>query len=218
MENIRCTQKSAQIGGLVISPSGDVYLFRGEVREGETTQEAFVRELGFPCKSIYFATYFEENTSIVLDFIGILEQDFGLSFIDPNEALSSEIPSHDRALIKWYLEMPPFASLTLRCDQLPVLCSVGILAHEMEKKQTLYISAQLELKGAETADYRIIADLITEIALIQHYPLIEELAQSLIEQFHQSFSCNAVKISIEKPSAIEGAKCAAIEMTSRRPL
>jgi len=252
MENIIETKTFplSTVGGIVLSPDGDILLVRshkwnnlyslpgGKIERGESMKEAFEREIkeetgldicdityALTQDSIFSKEFWKKSHFIMVNFVAKLATDQSKEdvllndeaqeylWVSPQKALTLSLNQETRHLIHWLLKKVPFTSIKLRCEKLPILCSVGILPHEQGVKQEIRIS--IEVETAELLDYRELADLATIIAQQAHFPLIEDLAKKLTQEIRMQFGLQFVKVIVEKPSALEGAECAAVEMSVR---
>jgi dihydroneopterin aldolase len=96
--------------------------------------------------------------------------------------------------------------------KLKIMCSIGILPEEKNKKQTVMIHLKLykDLYKAgksdniqNTIDYVDVCNKIKEISLKKHYGLIEALGEAIITELLNTYAINKIKLIIEKIDALK---------------
>jgi FolB domain-containing protein len=91
---------------------------------------------------------------------------------------------------------------------LQINCTIGLLDEEKINKQDIYLDITVE---SSFVDYVKIAELATSLATHQHYELLENLTQDIIEEMHNSFDVSWACVKIKKPQAIKTAEYAFVE-------
>lgn len=103
---------------------------------------------------------------------------------------------------------------------LRIECIVGIYPEERKKTQSLIVDLKIKydfsacLKSGKINDsvnYVDLADLCTNLAINNHYFLLETFATSILDQCFTQFKASWAWVSIKKPSAIQTAEYAFVE-------
>jgi dihydroneopterin aldolase len=109
---------------------------------------------------------------------------------------------------------------------LEVNCVIGILPEERGRTQPLRFHLDL---GADfgrirhprdydhIVDYAAISSLVRERALVGEYLLLETLAEDLCTEIFQRFPVLSIRLTIEKPEAVETADWVGIRVHRTRP-
>ena len=106
-------------------------------------------------------------------------------------------------------------------DQLEFDCIIGILPEERVNPQPLRLSLELEtcfLKASQsedvshTVDYFRLAESTKSMILEREFLLLETLAEEVAKYCLEIESVEKVKVRAEKPNAIPGANCSAVEV------
>jgi dihydroneopterin aldolase len=109
----------------------------------------------------------------------------------------------------------------IKLEGLKVSCIIGLLPHEREKEQDVFLD--LELTGEwsksfdsdklqDTLDYDGLAKDLEEILHKQKFELLEKAAFQLAQHCLKQGSVTEVKLAIKKPEAISGAKYAIFQI------
>jgi dihydroneopterin aldolase len=110
-------------------------------------------------------------------------------------------------------------------NDLRLECIIGVLPHERETPQPLWINVTLDCDlsraGASdalehTVDYKALADAITDLAVKSEFFLIERLAEAIAARCLESAMVCNVTVRIDKPQALDTARSAAVQLTRRR--
>ncbi|AFZ83071.1 dihydroneopterin aldolase [Candidatus Kinetoplastidibacterium crithidiae] len=98
-------------------------------------------------------------------------------------------------------------------SNLTVETSIGILEHEINKKQTIVINANFNVKHKDISDdndiksildYRELRNIIIEETTKQHIKLVETLLDKIKDQIIKRFpEIESLNIKIEKPMAFQ---------------
>jgi len=103
-------------------------------------------------------------------------------------------------------------------------CIVGINDHERVNRQPVIIEIALECdmqKAAETDDiadavnYKTLKDAVVAHVEQSRYFLVERLAQSVAEICLAVPGVEAVRVSVDKPTALTGARSVGVEIYRR---
>ena len=99
---------------------------------------------------------------------------------------------------------------TLLLDKLRVMASVGILEHELQSKQPLLISIELQLPQApalpaaddvmHVLDYRLLREIAKEEAESQHINMLETLAGRIAARLTALRGAASVRVRVTKPN------------------
>jgi dihydroneopterin aldolase len=115
--------------------------------------------------------------------------------------------------------------MTVGFSGLKIHCSIGILPHEQLQLQEIFVDLKVLLPTlpnsediSSTIDYSVLAALCETIALLRHRPLIETLAADMLDALFERFSCTYAWIRIEKPLALNSARCSFVEFEKERSL
>lgn len=111
----------------------------------------------------------------------------------------------------------------MRIEGLEVDAPIGVYAHEKGVLQKLIIDLALETDLERAAksdalehaiDYDRLAAIAKKSATEKHHALIETVAQKIAERVLAELGeqVSAVFVRVAKPSAVQGAKCAAVEL------
>jgi dihydroneopterin aldolase len=117
----------------------------------------------------------------------------------------------------------------VRIEALEIDAPIGVYAHErgILQKLSIDVSIDCDLKPAgetdaleHAIDYDRIAALTTAIATEKHHALIETVAHEVASRILRELGerAYAVHVRVAKPSAIPGAKCAAVEVWREQSL
>lgn len=109
---------------------------------------------------------------------------------------------------------------------LSVDASIGVGAHERHARQRLEIDVEARTSLLQagltddldrTVDYDRIAKICREVALEGHHRLIETVGERIAAKVLSTWSrVQAVKVRVEKPGAVAGARTVAIEIVRDR--
>ena len=111
--------------------------------------------------------------------------------------------------------------MTLGFRELSVLCSIGVLPHELESPQKILISLEVEVEVEgrlqsdrleETVDYAALMHRCVAVAQKRHFRLMETLAQEILHVLGDEFPLLRAEITIEKPSALPMARTSFVKM------
>jgi dihydroneopterin aldolase len=124
---------------------------------------------------------------------------------------------------------PPAASTALRTTVfltgLRVEAEVGVFAHERGLRRPLDIDMAVTLdpsvraaedKLAETLDYDALAAAARAVVADAHIHLVETVAEQIADRLLADPRVIAVKVRVEKPGAVAGAKVAGVEIERAR--
>jgi len=109
--------------------------------------------------------------------------------------------------------------------RLAVSCIIGCNPPERTHEHTVYVSASLACDCSkaghsddlnDTINYHALAMSLRDIALKGKYHLIEAMAEAMAADCLRHEGVVSVRITVEKPSAIEDAECAAVTIERRR--
>ena len=107
------------------------------------------------------------------------------------------------------------SSYSLVIDSLELTCSIGILASERERRQTVLISLRLDMELAraigaksinEIVDYGEIVESIKSITATAHIDLVEQLAIKVLTIAFSYKEVQTAEVTILKPEIIPNAK------------
>jgi len=111
-------------------------------------------------------------------------------------------------------------------DKLALDANIGILEHERQSTQPIYVDAQFDtlIEGpsndhdiSSVLDYRLLRQHIIEICTTRHVNLLETLIEELCSSIMADFpSIIWLKIRISKPQAFADCNAVGIEMQQRR--
>jgi len=115
---------------------------------------------------------------------------------------------------------------TIGLRRLRIDCIVGIQPHEREEPQPLFVDVELERDFAraadsesvvDTVDYDQVATALSRLAQERRYQLIETFAEEAAALLLQSFEgVLAIRITIEKPQAVQAADAAFVRVERER--
>lgn len=203
------------VGGLIIASDGDILLVRstkwrdlfslpgGKVEEGETREQAFIREIweetGLKVTHIRFAIvqdcifpekFWEKRHFVMNDFIAELDpsclkeqvqlndEAYSFIWISPKEALKLPLHHECRVLIEWYLSHNLTAGSTnfgiLGIHQHQISCIVGVYPEERQCEQMLLIDAKIKIDFSPSLISGEVKDTIDYVLIAQ---ICTELAQ-----------------------------------------
>ncbi len=114
--------------------------------------------------------------------------------------------------------------LTVFLTGLTVEAEIGLHAHERGRGQPLSIDITIELDPApvgsirDTVNYEVLAEKTRALAKAGHVDLVETFAASLASACLSIPHVRAVRVRVEKPMAIEGARAAGVEIAVARNL
>jgi dihydroneopterin aldolase len=121
--------------------------------------------------------------------------------------------------------LPTYAD-RVRVEALEVDAPIGVYPHEQNTLQKLIIDLTLECdltKAGETdelehaIDYDALAAIAQQTATEKHHKLIETVAHQIAKRIlQQQTRSTRVFVRVAKPSAVPGAKCAAVEVWRER--
>jgi 7,8-dihydroneopterin aldolase/epimerase/oxygenase len=114
----------------------------------------------------------------------------------------------------------------VKLEALEIEAPIGVYPHEHTKLQKLIIDLALDCdltKAGETddlehaIDYDALAAIARQTATEKHHRLIETVAHQIATRIlAQHKSSTRVFVRVAKPSAVPGAKCAAVEVWRER--
>jgi len=112
-------------------------------------------------------------------------------------------------------------------DRLCLQTHIGILEHELQNKQTIYLDAEFDTlieapsndhDISSVLDYRLLRQHMINICTHRHVNLLETLIEELCATIFERFpSILWMKIRISKPQAFEDCAAVGIEMSLQRP-
>jgi len=100
-------------------------------------------------------------------------------------------------------------------------CTIGVNDWEREVEQTVKIDLDLELDLSEagkkddlrlTADYKVVRDRIETLVAQSRFFLVEALAERIAEACLEEPRVRSVRVSVEKPGALRGARTVGVEI------
>ncbi len=106
-------------------------------------------------------------------------------------------------------------------DQLAVDAQIGVTETERSHSQPLLISCKLFVDTrpaassnqlGDSVDYFAVSQEVRRFVAGQSWILLENLAEQLVRRCFELFELRAIRLKIEKPRAISGAKTAGIEI------
>lgn len=106
-------------------------------------------------------------------------------------------------------------------DQLEFDCIIGILPRERTDPQPLRLSISLQTSFwnarnsedvADTIDYFQLSHQAREFIVDRKFKLLETLVEELATLIFEDHRISSIKIRAEKPNAIPGARCSAVEI------
>ena len=116
----------------------------------------------------------------------------------------------------------------IRLCELRVTCIVGVLPHEREREQDIFITVELDHDFAAaaasedvaaTVDYAALADDLSAWIRARKFRLIETLAvEGCARILARSPGVSRVRLTVEKPEAIAAARHAAVSFEQVRAL
>ncbi|MBK8012094.1 MAG: dihydroneopterin aldolase [Deltaproteobacteria bacterium] len=103
---------------------------------------------------------------------------------------------------------------------------IGVGDHERHARQRLEIDVEARTSLVQagltddlecTVDYDRLARICRDVALERHHRLIETVGEKIAAKVLSSWSCvQAVKVRVEKPGVVAGARTVAIQILRRR--
>lgn len=112
-------------------------------------------------------------------------------------------------------------------ERIALEANIGILEHERQGTQPIYVDAQFDtlLQGPSddqdinsVLDYRLLRQHIIQVCTSRHVNLLETLVDELCSTIFERFpSIIWLKIRISKPQAFADCAAVGIEMEQRRP-
>lgn len=123
--------------------------------------------------------------------------------------------------------MPPeahFDSLKVLVRGLEIAAEIGVHPHERGRPQPLIIDIELELAPepvrhmADTINYEMLAETARGLAARGHVDLVETYAQDLAVSCLELPRALHVRVRVEKPQALAGARAAGVEVVAQRRL
>jgi 7,8-dihydroneopterin aldolase/epimerase/oxygenase len=115
---------------------------------------------------------------------------------------------------------------TIAVLDLEIRCIVGVLPHEREIEQSVFLDIEFDHDFADAArtdqlqytfDYAEISQVITAFVREQKFYLIETMAERCCAMLFERFpEMQRIKATIRKPAAIPTARCAAVSIERRR--
>jgi 7,8-dihydroneopterin aldolase/epimerase/oxygenase len=100
---------------------------------------------------------------------------------------------------------------TIALKNLRVPCVIGVLAHEREREQTLFVDVEIDRDVAKaaatddvayTVDYAALAKALIKLARDRKYRLLETYAEEASTLCIREFGANVVRMEIRKPGAV----------------
>jgi FolB domain-containing protein len=143
-----------------------------------------------------------------------------LSLNSPTRELL-EHPQVRKALLQNSANVKDAAMGQVIVDQLEFDCIIGILPEERVTPQPLRLSIQLETcfrqareteDVSHTVDYFQLAQEAKALCQKNEYQLIETLVEDVAEMCLRDERVNSTRVRAEKPQAIPGANCSAVEI------
>lgn len=113
-------------------------------------------------------------------------------------------------------------SLKVLVRGLEIAAEIGVHPHERGRPQPLIIDIELELAPepvrhmADTINYEILAETARALAAKGHVDLVETYAQDLAAAFLKLPRALHVRVRVEKPQALAGARAAGVEVAACR--
>ncbi len=110
----------------------------------------------------------------------------------------------------------------IEIEAIDVFCIIGVRDRERIEKQRILISLQIycDLRQAgqsdriaDTIDYSRLKNKVAEFVEQSDFFLVEKLATEVAKLILQLNTVNEVKVRIEKPDALSGAKTVAVEIS-----
>lgn len=112
-------------------------------------------------------------------------------------------------------------------ERMALQANIGILEHELQGTQPIYVDAQFDtlIEGpsndhdiSSVLDYRLLRQHIIQICTTRHVNLLETLVDELCSTIFERFPTIVwLKIRISKPQAFVDCDAVGIEMEQRRP-
>ena|SRR5699024_2646392 len=112
-------------------------------------------------------------------------------------------------------------------ERLALQANIGILEHELQGTQPIYVDAQFDtlIEGpsndqdiSSVLDYRHLRQHIIQICTTRHVNLLETLVEALCSSILERFPTIVwLKIRISKPQAFVDCAAVGIEMEQQRP-
>lgn len=110
-------------------------------------------------------------------------------------------------------------------DHLRLQASVGILEHELNAKQALLISIEVELQDApmlpptdnveHVLDYRLLRNAALDEAQAGHINMLETLAGRIANRLLAHPSVTQARVRVDKPSIFNDCDSVAVEVSGR---
>ena len=110
-------------------------------------------------------------------------------------------------------------------DDLRVACIIGIYDWEREVPQTVNISLRLPAGGRafhtdqlrDAVDYKTLTKTVIALVSNSRYQLIERLAEAIAQLCLRKFGLAWVRLRLEKPGALRGARTVGLEIYRAAP-
>lgn len=108
---------------------------------------------------------------------------------------------------------------------LSLSCTIGVNDWEREVRQAVKINLDLEVDLAEagrkddlnlTADYKVVRDRVESIVTRSSFFLVEALAEKIAQTCLAEPGVRRVRVSVEKPGALRGARTVGVEIIRSR--
>lgn len=118
--------------------------------------------------------------------------------------------------------MPRRMGMTVHVRGLEVQASIGVYDHEKGRLQPLVLDVELDLGSAsvrdlaDTLDYDGVARLIRGLASGEHIELVETFAEKVALGCMDDPRVLAVRVKVDKPTAIAGAAAAGCAVSYAR--
>jgi 7,8-dihydroneopterin aldolase/epimerase/oxygenase len=111
-------------------------------------------------------------------------------------------------------------------EGLMVEAECGVYAHEKGNRRPLVVDIDVAVDPAavrpsadtlaETVDYDTLVDVVRLVASGAHLHLIETFAETVAARLLEERRITEVRLRVEKPGAVPGARCSGVEIIRRR--
>lgn len=226
MEKVLVNRPVATVGGLIIAQDGDILLVRskkwidcwtlpgGKIEPGETSAQAFVREVkeetglslanvrfALVIDSIYNPQFWEKRHFVMNQFVGTLapgirKEDVKLNseadtfqWIDPKIAYKLPLNEETYRLLDWY-----FAHMAswgyIGFEHHKIHCVIGDRPEERKQKQDIFIDLKVEADFTKCAASGLLKDTIDYVELAN---LCTKLASSRCYRLIENMACDVLE-------------------------
>ncbi len=106
-------------------------------------------------------------------------------------------------------------------DHYRICCIVGMLPHEREQEQEIYVDLRVEIDFSavaasdllqDTVDYVRLAEVCRDIACQGKYSMLERYAVHVLDEVLKQFAVTSAWIRVKKPKALAGAAGSVVEL------